>query len=200
MSRPGFSSSLLTLLAANTFTIVVALYEGWNLGVLMWIYWGQSIIIGLFSVLKILDLKRFATDGFTMNNRAVSETPQTKRQVALFFAAHYGFFHLIYFAFLLKEDPLELTDMRWVSLCIAVYFANHYFSYAHNRERDAARVPNIGTMMFFPYARVVPLHLTIIFGSMLGPGRLALLLFLVLKTLADLVMHAVEHREPAVSY
>ena len=200
MNRLGFSSSVLSLLAANAFTIAAALYEGWDLGVLMWIYCGQSIIIGLFSVLKILDLKRFSTEGFTMNGRAVGETPQTKRRVAVFFALHYGFFHFGYFIFLRIEDPLESTDMLWVGLCIAVYFANHYFSYLHNREHDAARIPNIGTMMFFPYARVVPLHLTIIFGSMLGPGRLLLLLFLGLKTVADLVMHAVEHREPAVSY
>ena len=88
MNRPRFSSSVLSLLAANAFTIAVALYEGWDLGVLMWIYWGQSIIIGLFSVLKILDLKRFSTEGFTMNGRTVGETPQTKRQVAVFFALH----------------------------------------------------------------------------------------------------------------
>jgi hypothetical protein len=35
------------------------------------------------------------------------------------------------------------------------------------------------------------MHLTIIFGRFAGGG--SLILFLVLKTVADLVMHAVEH-------
>ena len=54
-------------------------------------------------------------------------------------------------------------------------------------------------MMFFPYARVVPLHLTIIIGAMLESSTPTLLLFLGLKAGADLSMHAVEHREPAVA-
>jgi len=56
------------------------------------------------------------------------------------------------------------------------------------------RVPNIGTMMFFPYLRIIPMHLTIIFGSDYAKGSSgALILFLVLKTIADLIMHMIEH-------
>ena len=44
--------------------------------------------------------------------------------------------------------------------------------------------------MFYPYARIIPMHLTIIFGSSFG-GTLPL--FLVLKTFADAIMHVVEH-------
>jgi len=45
--------------------------------------------------------------------------------------------------------------------------------------------------MFFPYARIIPMHLTIIFGMLLGKG--AIVLFLTLKTLADMIMHVLEH-------
>jgi hypothetical protein len=44
--------------------------------------------------------------------------------------------------------------------------------------------------MFYPYARIIPMHLTISFGSLSGD---ALPLFLVLKTFADATMHIVEH-------
>ena len=49
-------------------------------------------------------------------------------------------------------------------------------------------------MMFFPYARIVPMHLTIIFGSTDWGQRQSLALFLFLKLLADVIMHIVERK------
>ncbi len=58
------------------------------------------------------------------------------------------------------------------------------------------RTPNIGTIMFFPYARVIPMHLTIVIGGHFTKGSQgALILFLALKTIADLIMHMIEHAE-----
>ena len=58
---------------------------------------------------------------------------------------------------------------------------------------------NIGELMFFPYARIIPMHLTIIFGGIFLFSGIAstfvLILFLGLKTVADLVMHFIEHKE-----
>ena len=69
---------------------------------------------------------------------------------------------------------------------------NHYYSYRYHRESDRRGTPNIGTLMFTPYARVLPMHLTIIFGaSMIGGG---VLFFGILKTIADVVMHQIEHK------
>ena len=50
--------------------------------------------------------------------------------------------------------------------------------------------------MFWPYARILPIHLTIILGTGVMDGSHALILFLGLKTAADLVMHAIEHAAP----
>ena len=73
---------------------------------------------------------------------------------------------------------------------------NHRYSYQHNKKRDSQRVPNIGTLMFFPYARIVPMHLTILLAASLGGNSItALLVFLALKTIADVIMHMVEHAD-----
>lgn len=48
--------------------------------------------------------------------------------------------------------------------------------------------------MFLPYARVIPMHLTIIFGFGFGSHSFALIIFLILKTVADWIMHEFEHR------
>ena len=45
--------------------------------------------------------------------------------------------------------------------------------------------------MIYPYARIIPMHLTIIIGATFVN---ALPFFLVLKTFSDAVMHVVEHK------
>jgi hypothetical protein len=59
-------------------------------------------------------------------------------------------------------------------------------------QADLRNNPNIGTLMFLPYARIIPMHLTIVLALPLGGG--ALWFFVLLKTAADVIMHKVEHR------
>jgi hypothetical protein len=48
--------------------------------------------------------------------------------------------------------------------------------------------------MFFPYARILPMHLTILIGAYLEKHSTGtVILFLGLKTFADLTMHLMEH-------
>jgi hypothetical protein len=185
--------SLLSLLGANLFALVLALVEGWALGTLMWIYWAQSVIIGLFNFFRILSLDRFSTEGLRMNGRLVKPTRGTQLQVAFFFLFHYGFFHVIYAVFLASSLTVRGSEGTLLALCIGVFFVNHLFSFGYNLRELRAGKPNLGYLLFFPYARILPLHLTIVFGLMLAGGPLGLLVFLGLKTVADLIMHAVEH-------
>jgi hypothetical protein len=78
--------------------------------------------------------------------------------------------------------------------CIGVFDLNHWFSYRYNRELEQERVPNIGNIMFFPYIRIIPMHLMIVAGvTVVGGSTGALIVFLLLKTAADAAMHVVEH-------
>jgi hypothetical protein len=191
--------SALSLIVSNLITIVIALIQGWELSVLMRIYWAQSVIIGLANFVRILNLREFSTRGMRVNGRAVEPTPQVKIQTAFFFLAHYGFFHLIYFFILIGSARMPPGSSGPVMLCVALFAVNHAYSLIVNLQADLARKPNIGTVMFFPYARIIPLHLTIIFGSFLITGPAGLVFFLVLKTAADLIMHGVEHARPAAA-
>jgi hypothetical protein len=186
--------SALTLVASNLLTIAIAVYQKWNPGTVMWIYWGQSIIIGAFNVVRMWTLQNFTTDGLKMNDQPVAPTTANKRFVAIFFMAHYGFFHLVYAIFLVTMSKLSMNDIMPILICVAGFLVNHWFSYCYNKDNDSARKVNLGTLMFFPYARIIPLHITIITGLMLSKTMWALVLFLSLKTVADLIMHAVEHR------
>jgi hypothetical protein len=56
--------SLAFLLLTNLVTVVWAMLQQWNITDLLWIYWGQSVIIGYYNVHRIVDPDRFSTGGF----------------------------------------------------------------------------------------------------------------------------------------
>lgn len=188
--------SLWALIASNLIVIVWALIEGWSLAIIIWIYWSQSVTIGILWFFKILTLKEFSTKGFHINNRPVAPTPGTKIQTAVFFLVHYGIFHLVYAIFLL--GLCKTTGKQSILYMAGVFLVYQCFSFFYNRKWEGEQKPNIGKMMFFPYARIIPMHLTIIFGKILSKGtfsgKMTLAFFMLLKTLADVIMHVVEKK------
>ena len=202
----------ISLLLANLATIFFAVTQHWSLLVIMWTYWCQSVIIGVFNFVRILDLKDFSTKGFTINKRAVKSTPPILVLIAVFFAIHYMGFHIAY-AFFLSFYTLgtispvfdiltpngfpreSFSGLVFVPFMAMVFFVNHFISYRFYRDKPKKK-QNIGTIMFYPYARILPMHATIAFGGFFaGSNQWLLFFFLLLKTVADVVMHSVEHRE-----
>jgi hypothetical protein len=188
--------SFWALLASNLLAVVWALAENWSVAVIMWVYWSQSVIIGLFWFIKILALRDFSTKGYKMNGRPVPPTKGTKIQTAMFFLAHYGGFHLGYAVFL--SEQLERVQVAPILAMAGIFSLYQGFSFFYNSKWADKQKPNIGRLLVFPYARIIPMHITIILGGLLTlnnyGGRPVLLLFMLLKTAADVVMHAVEHK------
>lgn len=182
-----------SLLTANALALGIAIAAGWSAQSLMLVYWAQSVTIGVAYIVRMLSLQRYSTAGLTMNGRPVPATAAARVRVVLFFALHYGFFHVVYLAFLLSEGAAGFD--RWLAVAVVAFLVNHAYSFRYNRALDRRGKPNLGTLMFTPYLRIVPMHLTIIVGGMLGAGTATLLLFGMLKTCADVAMHVVEHRQ-----
>lgn len=182
--------SLWALIVSNLIVIVWALIEGWPLAIVVWVYWSQSVTIGILWFFKILTLNEFSTKDCTINDKAVEATTGTKIRIAFFFLAHYGFFHLGYAFFLFLEcKPVRIGPILFMAGLFLVY---QCFSFFYNRKWEGKRKPNIGKMMCFPYARIIPMHLTILFGGILSGGEMTLAFFMLLKTFADVIMHVVE--------
>lgn len=183
--------SVMSLVMVNAVVLVVAIADGWNLVDLMAVYWVQSVIIGISYFFRILSLRQFSTANFRVNNRSVDPTPATKRKTACFFLFHFGFFHFGYLLFILSDSQQPLGF--GLLICSIAFAINHYFSYRYHKEEDSRGTPNIGTLMFTPYLRVVPMHITIALGAVVLNST-GVLVFGCLKLGADVLMHIVEHR------
>lgn len=199
-ARPGFlkaafsDPSLYFLILTNTLVGAAVFWYQWPLINLMWIYWFQSVIIGYFNYKRMNQLEHFSTKGLKFNGRFLDESAGSKFKLSRFFVLHYGIFHLVYAIFLTVmlafQDGFDFLEILGASLG---FFLNHRFSYAHQSAYQQ-KAPNIGLVMMYPYARIIPMHLVIILGISLQIESVALVIFVVLKTLADLVMHIIEHR------
>lgn len=201
---PPVSRALIAeLIVGNLVSIAWAVHEQWPLLLLLWPYWIQSVVIGWYYRKRILALQRFSTDGFSSNGKPVQETPEARRETANFLAMHYGFFHVMYAIFLTAfgfagvlgdTASLDRGDILAVPLLGAVFAFTQYGEHRRNVAIDRGRRPNIGAMMFLPYLRVVPMHLVIIGGAMLGGSGTVLIVFGALKTAADVGMLILEQR------
>lgn len=180
-------NSFWLLLVSNLLTIFFAIKEHWGISSVIWVYLFQSIIIGLFNFVRI-----YKSEGLSIDGRIEKDPLALKEKnfLAFFFLAHYGGFHFMYLFFLLIR--IQNNTFQWFHILFLtlIFFLNHLYSYFYNRPTDT-RKQESWSMMMFPYARIIPMHLTIVFGF--SSPQSALPLFLGLKTLADLFMHAVEH-------
>ena len=188
--------SLWALIVSNLIVIVWALTEGWQLAIVVWVYWAQSVFIGILWFFKILTLKEFSTKSIEINEKAVEATTGTKIRIAFIFLAHYGFFHLGYAFFLFVQfKSVRIGPILFMAGLFLVY---QCFSFFYNRKWEGKRKPNIGKLFCFPYARIIPMHLTILFGGILSwgtfEGKMTLAFFMLLKTFADVIMHVVEKK------
>jgi hypothetical protein len=194
------------LIFSNIITIIFAIIENWDISIIMFIYWCQSVIIGIFTVIKIVNLKNISTAGFAPGLVNHSDIKATKRLAIIIFVLYYGMFHVAYLFFLglnhffLQGSNIIISNF-FIILSILIFFANHLFSFYYNKEKDANKKQHIGKVIMFPFIRIIPMHLTIIFGlgfMWFGMPQITLVIFLLLKTVADVMMHLVEHKPKAL--
>lgn len=193
-----------SLIFSNLAVIFFAVIDKLSALDVLWIYWTQSVIIGLFNFVKMLSLKQFSTKGLKQNKREMPATKAVKISTAIFFLFHYGFFHFIYSVFLGAFSSMGFAGNRGVStefilLSGIIFLINYGIEFINEKKRLDEETPNLGTIMFAPYARIIPMHLTIILGGFIGTmgsifsadTNLAVIILLMgIKTFVDLVTHA----------
>ena len=202
-ARRSFPSSVFLLLGANAVPLLGVLFGGWDLVEILFAYWAENVVIGFFSLLKMLSAPD-DTRGWL-----IILTVFMKIIGCAFFIVHFGGFtaahgvvlYAIFHEFLnLQIQPLELLYMgRYV---VVALFLSHGYSFVVNYLIKGERRQTGGNdPMFEPYRRVIVMHLTLTLGVglliFLGQPFFMLLFFVILKTGVDLLAHLKERRRYA---
>jgi len=195
-----------SLLIPNIVIIAVSIYEKISFENLLFVFYFQSLIIGFFVLIKILNYK-----GDVEEFKDIS-SPKHYKNIALasFFAFKFGFFHFVYLFFI--GFPSIETFKIIIPYCL-MFFINHLFSYIYFINRKVTL--NIKKIDSIIIRRVFPLHAFIIFGSILI-GLISVILselnidqttqsliingsaitfLLALKTVVDINAHINQHSE-----
>jgi len=191
------SSSLISLVFANTIPLLGVIFFGWDLFLVMMLYWLESAVIGLYNICKLIKIGGIES--------AI---------MAPFFAVHYSGFmwgHLLFISVLFGRagtlvSPFSIQDMLlersgelFVPLLalLVSHGLSFYLNFLGNREY-AHKHP--GAQMFEPYKRIFLMQLTLIVGGafiiIFDLQLLAVVLLIILKTLVDAHAHLREHSAP----
>jgi hypothetical protein len=198
------SFSVWSVLFSNFLIALFTIIENESVLNVLWIYWFQSVIIGVFNFFKIISLNDFTVDGLKMNNKLLTNSKAAKASVAIFFLFHYGFFHFVYAIFLFAFFSMNSIsnggiDVVFILLTSLVFFINYLVEFIFSFRREQSIVQSLPKLMMAPYKRIIPMHLTIILsGFVLVGGAVGvtnsnvviLLIFIGLKTLMDLFSHS----------
>jgi hypothetical protein len=181
------------LVAANLIPLFGVLFLGWDLFLVLALFWLENVVIGAFAILRIL-----MSRGSGLRDRLF--TP-------IFFIAHYGGFMFGHAILLIavfgpaaSGAPIETFGdfIRYllrpgIGVALLALIVSHGWSFmadvasGQDREMQSAR-----DIMTAPYRRVVITHVGLIVGALLveriGQPVLGLVALVVVKILIDLRM------------
>ena len=174
--------SFWSLLIANIITMVWALKEDWSLDLMIWVYFSQNVILGIFWPAKVF-------------GSSVDSSYTNKIKSVAAFIPHYFILHFLYAVSLYNYFGKEPSvSFKPIIILAGIFFLSETFSYFV--ENSINRQISLAKVQLFPYARVIPMHFVMLIGLFLETedvnARFSIIVFLFLKALADIAMHIVE--------
>jgi hypothetical protein len=204
--------AVVALIVANLIPLAGVVFFGWNVWMILIVYWLENGVVGVFNVLKMLKAEGAPGDAsatWRMNGRPVNDV--SKAGLIPFFVMHYGIFWFVHGVFVItlplfgsmESDAVDMTTgfepltIPFAVLALAIsHGLSYYFNYLKGGEY---RRTSAAAQMFAPYGRLVVLHITIIIGGMAiaftGAPAAAVAILVGLKTLLDVGFHLAEHRK-----
>jgi hypothetical protein len=181
--------SLYILLAVNGWLIWQYRQDPDTIHTIIPLYWMQSVLIGIFNFFDMLTLQQVNKSGLHFNN----QQPDGKGFTATFFLLHYGFFHLVYLMFMpFFGISVQKIDWPLMKFTFVLLLASQVITFVQHKLRYRRVKGNLGQVMVLPYLRIVPMHLAILTPAFFPISNY--MVFLVLKTIFDVIMQIVYHR------
>ena len=145
---------VMILIAVNSIPLYGVLVIGWDVFSLLLLYWLESAVVGLYTILKLRWVK---------SGRQWFTTP--------FFMVHFGMFmvvHLILIGALIPRTA-SVLPLHSLMLALVSLVASHGVSFITNfLGRQEYAFKTASEQMLEPYRRVVVMHVAIVFGAWLG--------------------------------
>lgn len=200
----------LPLIFYNLLPVAGVLFWDWTLFTVLLLYWLESGVIGVFNLARIGMAQAPMSESFKINGH--HPTGQYgKLMIMLFFPVHYGMFWIVHGVFVFVFfglgfmpgavstgfsgfEGLGEINTSGILLAVAVMVATQIgsFFFVFLGDREYQRI-SPDQQMSQPYSRVFVLHGVIIGGAFLiiqfGTTMAALALLVLLKLVADLVLH-----------
>jgi hypothetical protein len=208
---------LIALVAANLIPFWGVLFWRWDAFYVVLLYWSENIAVGFYNVLKM---------AFAKVNKPAEHLG--KLFMIPFFAVHYGGFcagHGFFILMLFSKGEAEfMQGNSWpcffvflqmllnvlkhiysimpqaMLYAMGALFVSHGISFAYNylMKGEYARIKP-DRLMGSPYARIVVMHIAVLFGAFLtmalGSPVGILIILVGLKTSLDVIFHLRQHRK-----
>jgi hypothetical protein len=205
---------LILIITANSIPVIGVIFLKWNPYFILFIYWGESLIIGFFNILRMLISGSIDKGRFTPAGLAGATG------LSVFFTVHYGLFMFVHGLFLFffmvlslsiniqnsesglvpysaidqmfdREGNIFQTELSAVIALFISHLASFYIYFV--RTGDYNHTEPMDYMMR-PYKRIIIMHLTIIFGALAlyatgFKSAVFIIIWIGLKVFFDLKMH-----------
>ncbi len=209
------------LIITNLIPLAGVLWFGWDLLLILALYWAENGVVGVINVLKILTAEGTTSSPRTMR-WSVNGRPATSLSrlgTAGFFTVHYGLFWVVHGIFVFTFIPAMTglssqesgapgggffgfpeVDVPAFAFAVVGLAISHGVSFWMNYiGRGEYRTLSPADVMTQPYGRLVIMHLTIVLGAFvsiwIGTPVGSLLVLVVGKTVLDVAFHLRQHRD-----
>lgn len=192
LADPVFTS----LLLSNVLLLALFYTDSTKASTIIITYYLQSVLIGFFHVIRMASLKSFDPSNFKVNGRPLQNTRKAKWGSVAFFTLHFGLFHFVYFIFLvtmMDEIPGRVDFLLLLGTLVAIVIG----LIVETRDAiayDRAKPPLMANLFFYPYLRVVPMHIFIVLGFTNFKIE-TFFYFLLLKTATDIAGYFIFSRK-----
>lgn len=183
------------IVVSNLIPLAGVLWWGWDVFVIVFLYWLENGVIGLFNALKI--------------RKELDASHARSRDTLRLFVANYGLFWAVHGIFVLAlpgfvNAPFQLPNVAPLGLLlgIAALTLSHAGQYAFVflREQEYLQI-DPQRQLWQPYPRLFTLHFVIIFGAIgiavLGQPVALVLLLVLFKTSFELGAYALHRGQSA---
>jgi hypothetical protein len=181
--------SLWILLFVNIFLIYSYEQNPKIFTTLIWLYWSQSVLFGLFNFLDMLTPGKKTISEL---NRGLSLKENDKglaKYAAWGFLFHFGFFHFGYYLSLARMEKTGSFGWGLYRMFLIFFLVSQIINFIYHKMQDRKRPASISKQFFTPYLRILPMHLCILLPVLFNWSNLTV--FLILKMITDVLMYII---------